>query len=483
MLPLMRYHSRARSKIMISKKLAIEVLNVALSTGGDYAEIYVEDNISEFLSLENGIVEASSKSNSFGCGIRILKELNSVYGYTSDLSRKSLISLAKSLSNRFNGKQEIIVKSLKSERVKIINKIDRNLIDVPIEEKISYLKAISKICKDYDERIVRVIAQFSDNLKNTEIFNAESETGHHYKNVEAKGRLIVENVAKDGENIQSSFTGPGKCSSWDYFINELDWKGVAERTARTAINLLSAKECPQGKYDVVIKNGWGGVVFHEACGHSLEASATSKKLSVFSDSIGKQIASEIVSAYDDGTLSNEWGSNNIDSEGHKTQNNQLIKNGICTNFMIDKFSGRRLGMEANGTSRRQSYKYEPTSRMSNTYIAAGKDNPEDIIKDTKLGIYVADFGGGSVDPATGNFNFSASEAYIIRNGKICEMVKGCTLIGSGQEVLMNIDRVGNDLELGQGNCGAASGSIPVCVGQPTIRIKNLTVGGRGGELK
>ena len=247
--------------------------------------------------------------------------------------------------------------------------------------------------------------------------------------------------------------------------------------------MLTAKECPSGRFPVVIANGWGGVVFHEACGHSLEATATAKHLSVFSDSIGKPIASPIVSAFDDGTMPNEWGSNNIDSEGHVTQNNQLIKDGICVGFLVDKFNGRRLKMEANGSSRRQSYRYEPTSRMSNTYIAPGHDKPEDIIKDTKLGIYVANFGGGSVEPTTGEFNFSASEAYIIRDGKIAEPVKGCTLIGSGKEVLLNIDRVGDDVALGQGQCGSVSGLVPVNVGQPTIRIKEITVGGRGGKLE
>ena len=191
----------------------------------------------------------------------------------------------------------------------------------------------------------------------------------------------------------------------------------------------------------------------------------------------------MVTAYDDGTIPNEWGSNNIDSEGIKTHKNLLIKDGICVGFLVDKLNGRRLNMEPNGTSRRQNYHYAPTSRMSNTYIAPGKDNPEGIIKDTKLGIYVANFGGGSVEPTTGEFNFSASEAYIIRDGKICEPVKGCTLIGSGKEVLENIDRVGNDLALGQGNCGASSGLVPVNVGQPTIRIKEITVGGRGGKLE
>ena len=233
----------------------------------------------------------------------------------------------------------------------------------------------------------------------------------------------------------------------------------------------------------MITNGWAGELVHEACGHSLEATATAKGLSVFSNSIGEQIASPLVSAYDDGTIPNEWGSNNIDSEGRATQKVQLIKDGICTGFLVDQFNARRLKMEPTGCARRQSYRYAPTSRMSNTYIDAGKDNPEDIIKDTKLGIYVANFGGGSVEPTTGEFNFSASEAYIIRDGKIAEPVKGCTLIGTGKEVLMNIDRVGNDLAFGVGYCGSSSGSVPVTVGQPTIRLKEITVGGRGGKLE
>lgn len=468
---------------MISKNLAIEVLNVALSTGGDYAEIYLEENVSNGVTLENGSVEYSSSLDGFGCGIRILNGFQSVYGYTCEVNRKSLLDLATKLSKRFNERRKFEVKEIETVSVKKVNKISEHLKDVPVTEKVSYCREASKIIQGVDPRIVRTIVSFSDSLKNIQIWNAEGNNAKHYTTHEERGRLTMVAIAKEGNNIQSFFSGPGRCASWDYFKNELDWRGLAKKTGEKAIALLSAKECPQGKFDVVVANGWGGVVFHEACGHSLEASATAKKLSVFSDSIGKQIASPLVSAYDDGTLPNEWGSNDLDSEGNQTQKVQLIKDGICTGFLVDKLNGRRLGMEANGTSRRQNYRFEPTSRMSNTYIAPGKDNPEDIIRDTKLGIYVVDFGGGSVEPTTGNFNFSASEAYIIRNGKICEMVKGCTLIGSGKEVLMNIDRVGNDLKLGQGVCGAASGNIPVNVGQPTIRIRNITVGGRGGKLK
>ncbi len=357
-------------------------------------------------------------------------------------------------------------------------------MDVPPEEKIAYLKECYQATKEVDPRIVRIIDSFNTFGITFELFTAEGPVAKQFNNCEERSRLNIRAMAAgEGNDIQLAGEGPGRQAGWSWFKNVLDYKAKARHAGEIAIKLLSAKECPSGRFPVVITNGWGGVLFHEACGHPLEASSTAKKLSVFSDSIGKQIASPIVSAYDDATMSNEWGSHNVDSEGVESHRIQLIKDGICTDFMIDRFNGRRLGKEPNGTSRRESYRYCPTSRMSNTFIAPGKDDPADIIKDTKLGIYVANFGGGSVEPSTGMFNFSASEAYIIRDGKLAEMVKGCTLIGTGQEVLLNIDRVGNDVDLGQGYCGAASGSVPTNVGQPTIRLKEITVGGRGGKLE
>ena len=246
--------------------------------------------------------------------------------------------------------------------------------------------------------------------------------------------------------------------------------------------MLEAKECPSGKMPVIIGNGFGGVIFHEACGHSLEASSVSKNLSVFSNKLGTKIASDIVSAVDDGTIEGAWGSGNIDDEGNETHRNVLIKNGVLTSYLVDPFNGRRMDSKENGASRRQSYKYEPTSRMSNTFILPGKSTPEEIIKATKFGLYAKQLGGGSVNPATGEFNFVATEAYIVKDGQIAYPVKGATLIGSGKDVLMKIDMIGNDLERAQGMCGASSGSIPTDVGQPTIRVSEMTVGGRGEKI-
>ena len=426
---------------MISKSLAIKVLNAALATGGDYAEIYLEETVTDTVSLENGKVDSCGGRQGYGAGIRILKGFRSVYGFTSDLHAQNLIELATTLSNAYEGERLITVDNVKKQHVKVINKMSGHYADVPTEKKIAYLKECYEITKGVDERLVRIVDAFSSVRKNIEIFIAEGNVAKQINAVEERGRLTMVAVAagSDGQ-IQNAFAGPARCDGFEYFTNVLDYKKKAKELGEKAIALLSAKECPSGKFPVVITNGWGGVLFHEACGHPLEASATAKGLSVFSGKIGQQI-------------------------------------------VVDRTNGRRLGMEPNGTSRRQSYKYEPTSRMSNTYIAAGKDDPEQIIKDTKLGIYVADFGGGSVEPTTGDFNFSASEAYIIRDGKLCEMLKGCTLIGNSSEILMNIDRVGNDLAFGNGMCGASSGYIPVNVGQPTIRLKEITVGGRGGKLE
>lgn len=468
---------------MISKSLAMQVLNACLATGGDYAEIYIEQVSSNSIGLDNGRVEASSSSRSYGAGVRILKGLTYVFGHTSDMTKKGLLRLANTLAARYEGERIIEVKSIQKQRIKNVNLFKSSINDASAKEKIDLMKECYEITKSVSPYIVRVLDNFSSHERKTELYIADGPVAKQFNNYEQRGRLTMSAIAASGNDHESFFSGPGRYGDWDWFKETLDYKKEAKEIGEKAIMLLNAKECPSGRFPVVITNGWGGVLFHEACGHPLEASSTAKKLSVFSDSIGKQIASPLVSAYDDGTIPNEWGSGNLDSEGTPTQKTQLIKDGVCTGFLVDKFNGRRLGMEATGCARRQSYRYAPTSRMSNTYIAAGKDNPEDIIKDTKLGIYVANFGGGSVEPTTGEFNFSASEAYIIRDGKIAEPVKGCTLIGTGQEVLMNIDRVGNDLQLGVGMCGSSSGSIPVTVGQPTIRLKEITVGGRGGELK
>ena len=465
---------------MIGKSLAIDALNAGLVTGADFAEIYLEQNDSSFLSLENGKTESSLSSTTYGAGIRLLNKLQSVYGYTNDISRKGLMNLATSLAKSFQGERLITVEKINKVRVKNAHVYERPLSEVSREEKIALMKEAHEVISSYDKRIVRIQCSFMNNRKVVTIFNSD---GKQFDDFKERGRMAFVAIASENGKIETSFEGPGATAGMEFFTAKISVRDTAKRVAELAIKMLTAAECPSGKMPVVIGNGFGGVVFHEACGHSLEATAVAKKLSVFSDSLGKQIASPLVTAIDDGTIANGWGSNNIDDEGNPTQRNVLIKDGICTSFLVDSFNGRRMNAKANGACRRQSYKYEPTSRMSNTFIAAGNSTHEEIIAATKLGLYAASMGGGSVNPATGEFNFSVSEAYIIRDGKIAEPVRGATLIGSGADILMKIDMVGNNLQRAQGMCGSVSGSIPADVGQPTIRVSEILVGGRGGVLK
>jgi TldD protein len=464
---------------MISKSIAIKVLNLATATGADFAEIYLEETLSNSLSLENGLVETSTSNISYGAGIRLLNKLQSVYGYTNDVSLKGLSALAESLSKSFKGQRQVTVEAIKKVRVKNINPIEEPFTAVPTGEKIALLKDASKIIQSYDQRIVRVVTSMMDNVKKVTIFNSKGKEFHDER---MRGRMALVAVAAEGGQIETSFEGPGAQAGFEYFTKKIDYKEKALEVAKTAITMLHAADCPSGKMPVVIGNAFGGVIFHEACGHPLEATSVAKKLSIFTDKLGQQIANPVVTAIDDGTIANGWGSGNIDDEGNPTQKNVLIKNGILKSYLIDDFNGRRMGAKGNGATRRQNYKFEPTSRMSNTYIDNGKSTVEEIIAATKFGLYAKSMGGGSVNPATGDFNFAVSEAYMIRDGKVAEPVKGATLIGNGGDILKKIDMVANDLERAQGMCGSVSGSIPVDVGQPTLRVSEITVGGQGGAI-
>ena len=467
---------------MISKSLAIQVLNEALATGADYAEIFYENSSANALSIENGKVNVATSAITSGVGLRLLKENQCVYGYTSDLSKKGLFALANSLNKSFSGERLITVAELEFIKGKNRNPITNSYKNFPLEDRIALVReGTDEIASMKDPRIVRYTGSFTTNHRFVAIFNSK---GKWFKRDTEFARLAYLVITMDQNGMETAFEGPGCQKDISFFKSgRAEPKKVARKAAETALMNLTARECPSGKMPVVIGNGWGGVLFHESCGHPLEASAVSRGLSVFAGKIGEQIASPVVSAVDDSTIPQEWGSIDIDDEGNPGTKRQLIKNGILTDYMIDDFNGRRMGREGNGACRRQNYKYCPTSRMSNTYIENGKSTPEEIIAATKLGLYAVGFNGGSVDPSTGEFNFGCSEAYIIRDGKIAEPVKGATLIGKGHEILQKIDMVGNDLAFGQGMCGAASGSIRTNVGQPTLRISEVLVGGRGGELK
>lgn len=466
---------------MISNKLALEIINIALSSGGDFAEIYLEEASSTSISIENTKVESYSSPTKVGVGIRILKNFQSVYGHTNDLSKKSLLTLTKDLSLRFNEKRKITLEKFKPLKIaKQNSKMEIPFNKVNNNEIVSLLKEGELKMREYSKDIIRTSTSFFYKFTTVTIFNSD---GLHIKDYRNLSRIMCSCVASKDNKIQPQFSAKGTKAGFEFYTKELNFNDLCLKNAKTCITMLNAKECPSGVMPVVVGNGWGGVLFHESCGHPLEASAVSKNISIFSNKLNQPIASNIVNAYDDGTIFNAWGSSNMDDEGHSPHKTQLIKNGICVDYLIDGFNGRRMNSKENGASRRQDYTYEPTSRMHNTYIDNGTSTKEEIIQNTKLGIYCVGFNGGSVNQATGEFNFGVSEAYIIRDGKICEPVRGATLIGKGSDILFNIDMIANDLDLADGMCGASSGSIPVQVGQPTLRINKITVGGAGGKLE
>ena len=463
---------------MISREVASMVLAKCLITGGDFAEIFEEDTISNNISLIDKKVENALGGRSYGIGIRIFKGFKSVYAYTNHNNLSSLLDTAY--------KAALALGSLKEEKTVVLNnEVNyKNLHNISLypnavdyDKKIKVMKEAYNSAKDYSNYISQVNVTYLD--KDQKVLIANSE-GLYTEDRRVRTRLGISAIASNGSEKQTGFEGPGRLKGFEMF-EEIDPEYYGKEAARVAHTMLHAKNCPAGNMTVAIDNGFGGVIFHEACGHSLEATSVAKGNSVFSDKLGQQIASTKVTAIDDGTLANHWGSANIDDEGNPTQKNVLIENGILKSYMIDKLNGRRMGMQATGSSRRQSYKFAPTSRMTNTYIAAGEDNPEDIIKSIDHGLYAKKMGGGSVNPVTGEFNFAVSEGYIVKNGQIQEPVRGASLIGKGSEVLMNIDMVGNNLKQAQGMCGSVSGSIPTNVGQPMIRVKDITVGGRTEE--
>ena len=285
-------------------------------------------------------------------------------------------------------------------------------------------------------------------------------------------------VASANGEIQTGFEGPGAGRGFEFF-SDLDIEGAAQQAAQTAITMLHAPYAPAGKMAVAVGGGFGGVIFHEACGHSLEATAVAKGNSEFTGRLGQKIASEKVTALDDGTLPGAWGSIGYDDEGHPSQRNVLIEKGILKGYLIDHMGSRRMGMPATGSGRRQNYRYAPTSRMTNTFIADGED--ENVIAGMQSGLYAKKMGGGSVNPLTGEFNFAVQEGYLVKNGQIDRPVRGATLIGKGSEVLQKIDAVEKGMWMGEGMCGSISGSVPTCVGEPLIRVSEILVGGREAQ--
>ncbi|WP_096270155.1 TldD/PmbA family protein [Paucisalibacillus globulus] len=461
---------------MLNKALIEDVLNAALTTGGDFSEVFVEDRFTNRMSLQSSKLEKSLSGRDFGVGIRVFKGLNSVYAYTNDFSKEGLLQAANAASQAIQstpGEHNIVLPLVK-QTVNTIHPIHLMPNSVEKTRKLQVLRKADQIVRDYHSSISQAIIGLLEEEQHVLIANSE---GTYVEDTRVRSRLVVNAIASNEHDMQTGFYGPGRYQGFE-FIEELDLEHYAKEASRIAVTMLHADPAPSGKFPVVIDNEFGGVIFHEACGHGLEAAAVAKNNSVFANKVGEKVASDLVTYIDDGTITNEWGSINIDDEGEKARKNVLIENGILKGYLIDKFNARRMNAESTGSGRRESYKFAPTSRMTNTYIAPGESTPEEIIANTEFGIYAKYMGGGSVNPATGDYNFAVNEAYLVKDGKIDKPIRGATLIGNGAKTIQKVDMVGNNLGHGAGMCGASSGSIPVNVGQPMLRVSEITVGGK-----
>src|SRR3984957_14083373 len=472
-------------KLGISERLMEQCLGEALSAGGEYADLYFESVTSTSLGIDESLVKSASQGISVGCGIRVVSGERTGYAYTDDLSSDRLLRAARTAALIASGPAKELISGFRQTDTPSLYPVAGATSDAEIAAKLALIQRADKAARAYDPRITQVRAGFNDELRR--ILVAASD-GTFASDTQPLARLNVFVIAKDGANTARGTSGGGGRVTMDFFEDarsqgETDKspEHYAREAARTAILQLGAIEAPAGEMPVVLGPGWPGVLLHQAVGHGLEADFNRKKPSAFAGLIGQKVASEKVTVVDNGLMPGRRGSINMDDEGNPTQETILIENGILKGFLSDKLNSRLMGMPNTGSGRRESYHHIPMPRMTNTYMLNGDDMPEDIIKSVKRGLYAVNFGGGQVDITNGKFVFSASEAYLIEDGKVTRPVKGATLIGNGPEALKYVSMVGNDLALdeGIGTCGKAGQSVPVGVGMPTIKLDRMTVGGTG----
>ena len=451
-------------------------LSAALSAGGEYADLYFEYLSSTSLMVDESMVKSASQGISAGCGVRVIAGERTGYAYTDDLAPEKILHAARTAALIASGpaKQPIVGRQQKPART--LYPVALPTADAEIAAKVDLIMRADRRARAYDPRIKEVRAGYADELRNILVVGSD---GTYAEDSQPLSRLNVSCIAKsDGNSARGTYGGGGRVLL-DFFQTEKTPEYFAQEAAREAIIQLDAREAPAGDMEVVLGPGWPGILLHEAIGHGLEADFNRKKTSAFAGLLGKRVASDKCTVVDNGTMPNRRGSINVDDEGAPTQNTVLIEKGILKGYLSDKLSAKLMGMPDTGNGRRESYEHIPMPRMTNTYMLAGEDNPEDILRSVKHGVYAKNFGGGQVDITNGKFVFSASEAYMIEDGQITAPLKNCTLIGNGPDVLTRVSMVGNDLRLdeGVGTCGKDGQAVPVGVGIPTIKVDRITVGG------
>lgn len=455
---------------------SISLLEDALHKADD-GELYLEHRASESYMFDDGRLKQASGDTSQGFGLRAVKGETTAYAHSAELTDDSLKRAARTVQGVDAGQANV---STKLEPQFGANKhlyvSDNPLSAITFEKKLAVLQEIDKYLRAKDPRVKQVTATLAANWQQIQILRAD---GRMVTDVRPLVRLSIQAIVGSGDKMESGSSGAGGRFMYDALLNEGGWKKVADEALRQALVNLEAKPAPAGELPVVLGAGWCGVLLHEAVGHGLEGDFNRKGSSTFSGRIGDQVAAKGVTVVDDGTFENRRGSLTVDDEGTPTQRNVLIEDGILKGYIQDRMNARLMDVNATGNGRRESYAHAPMPRMTNTFMLGGNAVKEDMISSVKRGIYAAYLGGGQVDITSGKFVFNATEAYMIEDGKISYPIKGATLIGSGPDIMGKITAIGNDMALdpGIGTCGKAGQSVPVGVGQPSLLISGMTVGG------
>jgi TldD protein len=463
---------------LLEKTLLARVVEKALARGGDFAEVYVEEKYVSNVLCEDDKIEKINSGREKGAGIRVIKDGKTAYVYTNDLSADGLLKAAAVANHAAGsgGKHPEPKISLSLQEPESALNFQRLPEQVDFAEKIEQVLKANRVARDMDEEIRQVTVVVGDMHKKVQIANSEGEL---VEDELARVRLVVNAIAVRGGQIQTGYEVAGGVSGWE-LLAEVSLEEMARKAAGRAVAMLSARSAPVGRMPVVMHSEAGGTMVHEACGHGLEADLVQKGLSVYRNKLGQQVAMAEVSVIDDATLVGKYGSFRWDDEGSLARRTVLIDKGILSGFLYDRLTASKDCTQSSGNGRRESYQEKPLPRMSNTFIAPGRDDPEEIIKHTAHGLLVKKMGGGQVNTTNGDFVFDVQEGYVIENGEVSYPIRGATLIGNGPRALMDIDRVGTDLGFGMGVCGKDGQGVAVGDAQPTIRIKELTVGGTFG---
>lgn len=459
---------------MLTPQTVKKVLDAALSNGADFAEIFAEESYASELAMNDSKPTTAIVGSTYGAGIRLFYGTEIIYVTTNDLSEAGLVKAALNAAKAKTGTAKNETKNFSKSPYDAIHVYGQRPAEYDREKKFSWLQRMDKAARSRSSMVVQVEPKLIEKTQKMLVANSLGVWAEDERNYV---RAFVTTLLEDKGEKMSAYDNTGTLGT-SAFFETVDFESLAHSAVDRAKLLIHADYAPAGEMPVIIDNGFGGVIFHEACGHGLETTSVAKSASVFCGKLGEKIAHESVTAIDDGTMANTWGSLNVDDEGMPTKRSVLIENGILKSYIVDQMGAQQTGLATTGSGRRQNYKYAPASRMRNTFIAPGKDKLEDMIKDVDYGLYAKKMGGGSVSPGTGDYNFGVVEGYLIRNGKIEKPVKGASLIGRGIETLGRITRVADNMTLEPGMCGSVSGSIPTTVGQPAITVSKILVGGR-----